>query len=584
MGPDLPQLILRDRTDKQQRQCIALVTWEVLRASLNTSLSCGQQQAEEVHLPSIVAGSDHQSWIAVLEQYALLGSNSQSIYDTAVDSSEEWELSDPIKHSIINLCDYTEPLTPTLAEPLLHTAQSQEGLASQLMHATPKPRIPDHLPVACAKHSVIGSCKATYCSLVGQDMELQDTVSTLPVVLFDGSSDHSPYGMDEAESREDTWQQCMADCHIRQLKTGHLKLYMDWSLSDCSASSSKTLQGYRRHLDQTLRPTILPSVPADSTVHESLSTAFVANRIAGAEVTPSGVQYNAVRQPEQLPHAVKARLQNQAQHAKQPHRAQHADLVQGSQLMTSTSSAQPAVAVAAEAASGTARTNPPPGAAAELPSETGGRTVPPANPGRPSAYKSKAPQQTQATGVFQKRHPSGKAQVSAKRQVESAGNDMAFFLGLQQGAAPNHSALKTLQPRAPTLASAAPDPGRGHALEAGQSQVLDLCSGDASEDEGDNMKLPDVQFSILCLPERHQGLLQRMQEEHTAVLRHNASIGAEVRVTYEQLLHHLIQVTIVCMHDYAEEPQPQPSLFKLSVLKLISLTTCMCSSETNLGS
>ena len=39
-------------------------------------------------------------------------------------------------------------------------------------------------------------------------------------------------------------------------------------------------------------------------------------------------------------------------------------------------------------------------------------------------------------------------------------------------------------------------------------------------------------------------------------------------VTYEQLQDHLIQVTIVCMYDYAEEPQAQPSLLKLSVLKL----------------
>lgn len=510
-----------------------LLPWETLRASFSTSLLCAQPQALDADLPSMAAAHNHKSWIAILEQHASWGVGSHTSTDTdgqgmnnsTEDSIDEEQLSDAIKHSVMPLCGYTQSVTPTLAEPLLPVPLARAGLASQLMHASSKPQIPDYLPLVCAQRSVLGSCKATYCSLVVQDMELQDTVTTLPFVLFD---DNSAYGTDEAESQEDTWQRCVSDCHIKQLKTGHLKLYLDWSLSDRSASSSRTLQEYKRHLDQSLRPTKVSAMAADSALDEPLSAACITHMIEGVRGTPPGVPYNAIRQPEQLPHAVKARLQAQAQRSK---RAQHAQLgkVWAQNLSRQSSPAAPLKAASTTVIpASSARADPANGAAAMLPSDTGSEIVQPANTARASANSTAAAQQTQATGVFQKRRPTTKAQGSARQQVEPAGNDMAYFLGLQQGAA-HHPP----QPRAPALASSAalaPAPGAG--AEASQCQVVDLCADDASLDEEEDtvvMELPDVQYSVLCLPERHQGLLQRMQEEHAAIFRQHASIGAEVR-------------------------------------------------------
>ena len=477
----------------------------------------------------------------MLQQHALLDTNNQRDNLKAEDSSEEWALSDPVKHTVLHLRDQTDPLTPTLAEPLLQAAQPDGGLASQFMRTTPKPQVPDYLPMSCARPNVLGSCNTTYFSLVGQDMELQDTVSTLPVVLFDNNQVNSK-GMDEAESREDTWQQCMTDCHIRQLKTGHLKLYMDWSLSDRSPSPCNIVQGCKRQLDQAFHPIVLPPVADGSALDESHSAAFVIHSIAGARtiMTPSGVPYNAMRQPEQLPLVVKARLYGQAQqaqqawhaqraqHAQQTQQAQHTNSLEGSQTGNSTAckpSRQLAVAVADKAAKMPAQ-----GAAAKQLSETEFRSVQPVRQVEPSANKPNAPLQMQATGVFQTRQSKPKLQSSARQQVESAGNDMAFFLGLQQGAASTHSASKTTKPRAPVLLSAA-GADRSPTLKAGQHQLLDLSAADASEDEEEDtmvLGLPDVQYSVLCLPERHQNLLQRMKEEHTFVLRHHVGMSAEV--------------------------------------------------------
>ena len=316
----------------------------------------------------------------------------------------------------------------------------------------------------------------------------------------------------------------MADCHIRRVKTGHLKLYMDWSLSYLSASSSNSLQGYKRHLDQTFWPSSLPPVAAESALDESHSPPFVAHSIAGAVKTPPGVPYNAMKQPEQLPCAVRARLHGQAQHARQAKQAPGCDLLRGSQMGKGILSKQPNSQPAA--AANHAATKPAPDA---TPCGSMFKCIQPARQDEPSAGKSN-PHQMQATGVFQKRQSSSKARASARQQSESAGNDMAFFLGLQQGPVPANSASKAMQPRAPALASAA-EAAPGPAPTASEPEVLDLCTDDASQEKEEDtmiMNLPDVQYSVLCLPERHQGLLQRMKEEHSVVLRHDAGISAEV--------------------------------------------------------
>ena len=201
--PELPQQILPDRADKQQRDYkgCGQLPWEMLTASLDPSLCQREQSAREGKKPSMLTGYHQESWIAMLEQHVLSGMQHQADHDKAEDSLEEWDLSDPVKHTVLRLCDHTEPLTPTLAEPLLQTAQPDAGLVSQLLVASSKPPTPDCMPVSCARRNELGTCKATYWSLVGQEMELQDTVSTLPIVLFDDSPG-SCYGMDEAESRK----------------------------------------------------------------------------------------------------------------------------------------------------------------------------------------------------------------------------------------------------------------------------------------------------------------------------------------------------------------------------------------------
>lgn len=561
--PDLQQPILPDLADKQQRDCkgCGQLSWEVLTASLDPSLCQRQQQAREANQPSMLAGYHHESWIVLLEQHVLSGTQHRTYENTAGNSSEDWDLSDPVKHTVLRLCDYTEPSTPTLAEPMLQVAQPHGTLMSELLVASSEPQVPDCMPVSCARRNTLGSCKATYWSLVGQDLELQDTVSTLPIVLFDDSPS-SCCGMDEAESREDTWQQCMADCHIRRLRTGHLKLYMDWSLSDHSASSSKTLQGYKRLLNQTNCPSTLPPVDAESTMDESHSPPFVAHSIAGAVNTPPGVPYNAMRQPEQLPGAVRARLHDQTQQAKHAKQAQHAqgsDLLQGSQMgkgiVSKQSSSQPTANLTA--------TKPAPDVKPKLPCGTVFRSAQPARQHEPSADKSN-PQKMQPTGVFQKRRSNPRARASARQQIESAGNDMAFFLGLQQGPVPAQAASKGTQSGAPALASAA-EAAPGSIPTAGKPEVLDLCTDDALQDEEEDtmiMNLPDVQYSILCLPERHQGLLQRMKEEHSVVLRHDAGVSAKVsEVTLSTVRAiNVCECVHISMHACAEfGPQPYTS-------------------------
>ena len=541
--PLVPAPVLPETLRKQGDCTSAMASWEVLQGTLDTSLSHDQQHARTAQLPSIAKGSEHESWTALMQQHASsakqLNHMEQSTDDTI--KADAVELTASIKQSIMYTNVVSEPSILTLAEPLLQLSALAEGLLPQLFSATTKPKMPRCMAGSIAQCSVMGSCQSTFHTLVAQDMTLQDSVCTFPLVIFD---DSTPHGTDEAESKVNAWQQCMADCHIRQVQTKHLGLYIDWSLSDRSSTSPKSLQEYKRRVGQALHPAVLPPVEADSALDDMLSPESLISSIARLTAVPCGVLYNAVEQPEQLPHAVQARLQSQAQHAKQ---AQHPILAQRAQQAQPAKQAQQAhqhpelsKSLNIDRLAGSTQTRSVPDASmslkptqrgtAVLPSTSAPTSSPLVQPERPSADKQSTAQPAPATGVFQKPQSHTMSQRSSVQQQGTGGNDMAFFLGLQQGPA-SKQPNRLLGPS--TTASAAgkgPAPGPSKpAPAAEQPHVVDLCT-DSSQEEAEVtcVDLPDVQYSVLRLPERHEGLLQLMREEHAAVLRQHASIDADV--------------------------------------------------------
>ena len=565
--PDLPQPILLEHGHKQEECAPTVATGQMLRATVDVGLSNEQQHARKAHVPGPATHSHDQPWLTVMTQHALpvchpassVNNHNTDAGDDANDSASTvtQDLSNSIKQSILFPRVVSEPVPPMLPQPLLRLSVSCDGLLLQLFTDTSKPETPDVFPsVGSAHPGLMGNSKATYCNLIAQDMALQGSICTLPVVLFD---DTSAYGTDEAESRVDTWQQCMADCHIRQQKTRHLKLYMDWSLSERSSSSSRTLQVYKRHLDQNLCPAALPPVQADSALDDSLCAASFIDSIAGRTATPPGVPYNAVRQPEQLPHAVRARLQSQAQHTKQSQHAKRAQQVGHAKQAqqphglsrglsaadeSAPESSRLAASLRAKPVSGATLTaNPTPGSSAALPSTAPLRFVQPAKPVAPAGDMPTAAQQAQASGVFQKPQPQAKAKRKpGMQQAATPGNDMAFFLRLQQGAATDGPGPKNVRYRG---ADPALPPALRPAQSADQPHVVDLCTDDDSQGEEERARnsLPDVQYSVLRLPERHQSLLQRMEEEHAAILRQHSGIDTQVGVS--NILIHAQAVPII---------------------------------------
>lgn len=158
--------------------------------------------------------------------------------------------------------------------------------------------------VSLASKSITRDSQATFHSCMAQDMILQDTLQTLPVIMFDEG-----IGCDEAESCVSFWQQLITECNIKPIRTGHLELHMDKSLSEKGQPGPASLQTYKRRFSRALQPARLPdSARATSRACVTATHSSLVSLIAGKQITLQMPTCNAAQFPEQLPHAVQAHL------------------------------------------------------------------------------------------------------------------------------------------------------------------------------------------------------------------------------------------------------------------------------------
>ena len=503
----LPQPIMLDTVTRQLDLLGILVPWNTLTADFNTALDTNQELAAAASVPALKDDSQGELWLSVMASHTLSAScaaaddRQGAVDDGHINSSSrncqevKAEILSSVACSMEECRAQVETATPELEVPMLCFKPSEQGLMTEVFQAEQCPKALEYVPASVADCSVKGSSKLTYHSLVAQELTLQESFYTLPVVLFDDSND---YGLDEAQSKEDMWQQCLAECRFRHLKTGHLDLYMDWSLVDRACPCSASLQTFKRRLKLLSQPESLPPVAADSALSDSAIAASVISSIAeGAFVVPE-ILYHAVQQPEQLPHAIKQRLCKQSAHQHQAKSLRQAATAVSSQSAANTINLAPSNHISLHAASRAVADDMP------LPQQL--TETKPALQAAPAGNKARASGGVQPTGVFQQRAKSAK--TTAAPQAASAGNDMAFFLGLQHRAT------------APASGAAAPLPNQAH--------PIDLCSvGDEAEEEV-AMQLPDVQYVCLQLPEQHTRLLNTMQGDQRALLREVNGIEAEV--------------------------------------------------------
>ena len=507
----LPQPIMLYTVTRQPDLLGILVPWETLTADFNTALDTNQEHAAAASVPALKDDSQGELWLRVMASHTLSASctaaddRQGAIDDGHINFSGKncqqvkAEILSSVARSMEECRAQVETAAPELEVPILCFKPSEQSLVTEVFQAEQCPKAPEYVPASVADCSVKGSSKLTYHSLVAQELTLQESFYTLPVVLFDDSND---YGLDEAQSKEDMWQQCMAECRFRPLKTGHLDLYMDWSLVDRACPCSASLQTFKHRLKLHSQPDSLPPAAADSALSDSAITASVISSIAeGACVVPE-ILYHAVQQPEQLPRAIKQRLCKQPGYQHQANTCTQAATAVSSQNTVNIIKCAPSNHISLHAASRAAADGIP---VAQQPTQDK-----PALQAAPSGSKVRASGGVQPSGIFQQRAKSAKTPAAATAsQAASAGNDMAFFLGLQQRAT------------APASGAAAPLPNQAH--------PIDLCSdGDEEAEEEVAMQLPDVQYVCLKLPEQYTRLLNIMQGDQRALLRESDGIEAEV--------------------------------------------------------
>ncbi len=515
----LPQPIMLDTVTRRLDLLGTLVPWNTLTADLNTALDTNQEHAAAASVPALRDDSQGELWLSVMASHTLSascaaaddrqGAVGHGHINCGSKTSQEVkaEILSSVACALEECRAQVETAPPELEVPMLCFKISEQTLMTEVFQAEQCPKAPEYVPASVADCSVKGSSKLTYHSLVAQELTLQESFYTLPVVLFD---DSNAYGLDEAQSKEDMWQQCMAECRFRHLKTGHLDLYMDWSLVDRACPCSASLQTFKRPLKMHSQPESLPPVAADSALSDSAIAASVISSIAeGACVVPD-ILYHAVQQPEQLPRAIKQRLCKQPAYQEQANPLTQAATAVSSQNAVNIIKCAPSNHISLHAASRAAADDMP---LAQQPTQ--GK---PALQAAPSGNKARASGGVQPSGIFQQRAKSAKTPASATApQTASAGNEMAFFLGLQHRAT------------APASGAGAPLPNQAH--------PVDLCSdGDEEAEEEAAMQLPDVQYVCLQLPEQHARLLNIMQGDQRALLREADDIAAEVCAMFQAQL------------------------------------------------
>lgn len=530
----LPQPILLNAVNSHLELPAAMLAWGTVTADFNIALDSNQERAAKAPVPAIKDDPQGEHWLAIMASHALPATGAAvSISQAAVaaNHSQHEEGSCQIRAEVLNFitdCTDThrEHLEPSMSElevpHMRMTHPQQQDLLSEVFHEFQTPKAPQYMPASMADCNVMNSSKATYHSLVARDLTLHESFFTLPVVLMD---DENHSGLDEAESKADTCQQCMAECRFRPQKTGHLDLYMDWSLTDSSCLSSPSFQSLKRQLDRCFDPDSLPPLGGDPGLSDGAIVASVINSISEAAPAIDGILYHAVQQPEQLPQFIRDRLRRRPQSNQQADKPpakpcvhSQAELPCSGQLALGNYTR---MQFEAGTAAGDVPTTGP-----VVPGKAAVQTAPSHSIARLSG--------AQGTGVFQQRAKRVKPAADAKAQAASAGNDMAFFLGLQH----------TTSVPAPTHVPAPAAPLADH------TNLIDLCSDDSGEEAEEEVatELPHVQHVILRLSERLERLLETIKQEQQALLRETDGIDTEVvNASLAQQTVHVCSVTCITL-------------------------------------
>lgn len=508
---------MMNTTHRQTDSLMSAASWDTVTATMDTALDGHQECARSATVKSLRTDSESQAWLDIMACDAVSEADTAGTVSPMDKHSSSREGRCGVRQQLLtSVADSTQkhktvldPATPELAVPLLCLNFPQQTVMAQIFQEAQTSEAPEYLPVSSVHCSVMGSSKATYHSLVAQELTLQENFFTLPVVLLD---DSDGCGSDEAQSREEVWQQCMADCRFRQRKTGHLDLYMDWSPSDGNHPCSASFEDFKHQLHKQLQPArlLLPPVAADSSISDSATTAAVISCIVADTPLVPEIGYYAVQQPEQLPRAIRESLVQRQLHQQ---RARMALKPQANRQPVVGTTSQEASFFSTQLVPG----NPSNTSAAERKADGRSGSVAGVQPGlEDSGCKGRVSGNAQATGVFKSQPKKRKIAAAFTQQEASVGNDMAFFLGLQNRATAPAAALGP--------AAALPD----------QASPIDLRSDDDEDDHGEveeeemALKLPDVQCVTLQLQLQHQRLLHKMQEDHSAVLREADGIDLEV--------------------------------------------------------
>ena len=194
---------------------------------------------------------------------------------------------------------------PVLAVPLLPHMKPEQDMFDSVLTEHEGPQLlpaEEQALLATARRNITGSSQATFDSCMAEHMVLQDSFQTLPVIFFNSSAD-----CDEAQSCMNSWQQLLTDCHVKPIKSGHLELYIDLSLTDSTQSSPAELQAYKHDLQKALAPDLSQQKllhAASVTVPNSIPV----SSISGEQPHLQALPCNAMQFPEQLPHAVQTHM------------------------------------------------------------------------------------------------------------------------------------------------------------------------------------------------------------------------------------------------------------------------------------
>ena len=495
-----------------------IVSFVELRAASSTATEAQQALASTGSLHSLLSHGSTDAWLHLTAEHDLDAPES----GTDASMSQVSELHDNrLKHDVLaSAATFTDmymaavglPVTsmdvPLLAPQTPDKTTAAEVL-SQAMRMTPTP----YLPAPVTHSSAAGHVAVTFQTLIAQELTVEDSVFTLPVIIIDEELDET-----HSQSKEKSWQQCFIDSHLKQKKTAHLELYMDWSLSDATCPCPAALHDFKRQLDKQFQPASMPAAANDSPLVAATTSAAVFSIIAVHSPSFPAISHHAVQHPEPLPIAIKQRLQQQRSDQKRGIQQDARPRSDCTNAQVTTKKAESVVdqRVPGHDISGSTTTSVH--ASATGNNGDAGRAITKQAISH-DTVGNKPSAKPLATGVFHSSLMSPRPRKQTEQeQTEPAGGDMAFFLGLQGRAVE----------RRPTQAAAP-----ATALHS-SSCPIDLCSDDdrdSADEEAEAetaLQLPDAQHIALQLSDKHKQLLQVMRQDHAALLKDVSGIDREV--------------------------------------------------------